>query len=225
MSVPSPTARLRWPLTHEPRWPAILAVATALLLYIALPRKLTLGPLWLVPALELALLLPLSVAASRVHLLHRPWVRPMAIVLIAIINASNVGSLALLVRELLTPGNKMIGQTLFFASASIWLTNIIVYALWFWELDRGGPNARLFGSDRGPDFLFPQMTGASAGAWPNWAPKFLDYLYVALTNATAFSPTDTMPLTPWAKTLMGVQSLVSLLTIALVAARAVNILA
>jgi uncharacterized membrane protein len=137
---------------------------------------------------------------------------------------ANVGSLLLLVHELLKPGNHMVGQRLIFSSASIWVTNVIVYALWYWELDRGGPQAREHERHRAPDFLFPQMV--TAGCAPSdWAPQFIDYLYVAFTNATAFSPTDTMPLTPWAKTLMGIQSLVSLLTIVLVAARAVNILA
>jgi len=98
-----------------------------------------------------------------------------------------------------------------------------VFALWYWELDRGGPDARRRPRHRQPDFLFPQMvTPACAG--PRWAPGFVDYLYVSFTNATAFSPTDTMPLTPWAKMLLLLQALASLLTVALVAARAVNIL-
>ena len=105
----------------------------------------------------------------------------------------------------------------------IWLTNVIVFGLWYWELDRGGPGARCRENHREPDFLFPQMS-TPAAAPPSWAPRFLDYLYVAFTNATAFSPTDTLPLTAWAKVLMAIQSLASLLTVALVAARAVNIL-
>jgi hypothetical protein len=100
---------------------------------------------------------------------------------------------------------------------------VIVFGLWYWELDRGGPSARHDPHHREPDFLFPQMATPGA-ARPDWAPGFLDYLYVSFTNATAFSPTDTMPLTPLAKGLMGVQSAASLLTVALVAARAVNIL-
>lgn len=212
------------PSKHQARWPASIAVATALLLYLILPRSLTVGPIWLVPLLELVLLIPLMIVSTRRHLLGQAWVRVTAITLIAIVNGANVGSLLLLVHELLTPGNKMIGQPLFFSSASIWVTNVIVYALWYWELDRGGPQARERVGHRAPDFLFPQMVTAAC-APAEWAPQFIDYLYVAFTNATAFSPTDTMPLTPWAKTLMGIQSLVSLLTIVLVAARAVNILA
>jgi uncharacterized membrane protein len=99
---------------------------------------------------------------------------------------------------------------------------VIVYALWFWEFDRSGPVARAQATDRIPDFLFPQMSDARLD--PDWHPTFLDYLYVSYTNATAFSPTDTMPLSRWAKMLMLVQSLVSLVTVGLVAARAVNVL-
>ena len=112
---------------------------------------------------------------------------------------------------------------LIFAAMQIWMTNVIVFGLWYWELDRGGPSARCRTSHREPDFLFPQMS-TPAAAPPDWAPMFVDYLYVAFTNATAFSPTDTLPLTTWAKVLMAVQALASLLTVALVAGRAVNIL-
>jgi len=209
---------------HEPRWPASVAVLAALALYIVLPKELTVGPQWLAPALELILLVPLAVVGSHPSTLDQPWVRQLAIALIAIVNAANVASLALLVHALFAHGSQMVGQRLFLSSASIWSTNVIVYALWFWELDRGGPRARLRSRHQPPDFLFPQMVNPDS-APQGWSPQFIDYLYVAFTNATAFSPTDTMPLTPWAKTLMGIQSLVSLLTVALVAARAVNILA
>jgi uncharacterized membrane protein len=100
---------------------------------------------------------------------------------------------------------------------------VIVFGLWYFELDRGGPTKRHQQDHREPDFLFPQMATPGAGR-PDWSPSFLDYLYVSFTNATAFSPTDTMPMTVAAKKLMGVQSVASLLTVALVAARAVNIL-
>jgi hypothetical protein len=115
------------------------------------------------------------------------------------------------------------GRELIVASVGIWLTNVIVFGLWYWELDRGGPYARHREDHPEPDFLFPQMCTPGAGR-PDWAPGFTDYLYVSLTNATAFSPTDTMPLTPMAKLLMGGQAIASLLTVAVVASRAVNIL-
>ncbi|MGI8717808.1 MAG: hypothetical protein ACR2JN_08260, partial [Lapillicoccus sp.] len=109
------------------------------------------------------------------------------------------------------------------SGAAIYATNVIAFGIWYWELDRGGPFARAGGTDPHPDFLFPQMSEPHL-APPDWEPQFLDYLYVSLTNVVAFSPTDTMPLSRWAKTLMAVQSVVALSTTALVVARAVNIL-
>jgi uncharacterized membrane protein len=220
------------PAHGEPRWPASLAVLAALALYITLDRKFQFVPIgpsslrpierWLTPILEMALLLPLSLGAPRRHHNEPKWARMAAVALIAVVNLSNVISLGLLVDGLLH-GSKTSGSPLFFAAINIWLTNVIVFALWYWELDRGGPDERSSPQHREPDFLFPQMS--TPGCAPQgWRPHFIDYLYVSFTNATAFSPTDTMPLTRWAKLLMLVQSLASLLTIAMVAARAVNIL-
>jgi uncharacterized membrane protein len=208
----------------EPRWPASLALLVALALYVTLPYKLTIGPPWTVALLELALIVPLSIMAPRRGSSEARWHRVTAIFLIAVINAANFVSLILLVHFLLLHGSKATAAQLLFSSLEIWLTNIIVFALWYWELDRGGPTARASQRHRQPDFLFPQMVtpGCAPG---HWYPRFMDYLYLAFTNATAFSPTDTLPLTAGAKLLMLVQALTSLLTVALVAARAVNILA
>jgi uncharacterized membrane protein len=223
------------PAHGEPRWPASLAVLAALTLYITLdvhfqlpfgPRALRPIERWLTPALEMALLVPLSVRVPRRHHNEPKWARLAAVALIAVVNLSNVISLGLLVDSLLH-GSKELpphpGSLLFFSAINIWLTNVIVFALWYWELDRGGPDQRSSPQHREPDFLFPQMS--TPGCAPQgWRPHFVDYLYVSFTNATAFSPTDTMPLTRWAKLLMLAQSLASLLTVAMVAARAVNIL-
>ncbi len=214
------------PAHKEPRWPASLAVLAALALYLFLPEKLTLGPNWLLPVLELALLIPLSIAAPNRRKDEPRWQRYAAVALIALVNAANIVSLVLLVHDLLfgtRPGIAIDGPGLLFSSILIWLTNVLVFGLWYWELDRGGPDDRSHPEHRQPDFLFPQMTTPHC-TQEHWSPTFMDYLYVSFTNATAFSPTDTMPLTPWAKALMAVQALISLLTIALVAARAVNIL-
>jgi len=214
------------PTHKEPRWPATLAVFTALALYWFLPEKLTLGPNWLLPLLELVLLIPLSVVAPMRYKDEPRWQRYAAVALIALVNAANIISLTLLVHDLLqgkANGKQIVGPQLLFSSILIWLTNVIVFGLWYWELDRGGPDERSHPAHRQPDFLFPQMTTPHCTD-AHWSPTFIDYLYVSFTNATAFSPTDTMPLTPGAKTLMAIQSLISLLTIALVAARAVNIL-
>jgi hypothetical protein len=141
---------------------------------------------------------------------------------VAIVTVANLINLGLLVHVMVS-GHVSNGRELVFAAVAIWLTNVIVFSLWYWQLDRGGPQARHDPDHREPDFLFPQMT-TPGSAGPGWAPSFVDYFYVSFTNATAFSPTDTMPLTVAAKALMTAQSGASLLTIALVAARAVNIL-
>jgi uncharacterized membrane protein len=212
------------PVRREARWPAALAVLATVLLYITLPETLTVGPNWLFPVLALVLLVPLWLLAPH-RLVDEPlWHRILAIALIALVNAANVASLVLLVITLVH-GSKAEGRALILNAFQIWLTNVLVFALWYWELDRAGPSARCRVDQDEPDFLFPQMQLARSAVKPmDWYPTFVDYLYLACTNATAFSPTDTMPLTPWAKMLMAVQSLVSLLTVGFVAARAVNIL-
>ncbi len=140
----------------------------------------------------------------------------------AFVSAANIYSLVALSKFLLHhhPSN---GRELIISGILIWLTNFLIFSLWYWELDRGGPGRRAEGQDGAPDFLFPQMCDDRIQP-RNWRPHFVDYLYVSLTNATAFSPTDTMPLTAVAKILMGVQSVVSLVTLGLIVARAVNVL-
>ena len=212
----------RLPSPGEPRWPATIAIVLALLIYIRLPDRLTPGPQYLVPVLEVALLIPLVIA-------HPTRIRPgskdlrwLSLILIALVLAANAGSLILLVRYLLH-GGKANGRQLIRAGIGIWVTQVLVFGLWYWELDRGGPLARARTDHDPPDFLFPQMENASLRVGP-WWPQFWDYLYLSLTNSTAFSPTDTLSLTVRAKMIMGAQSLVSLATIAIVASRAVNIL-
>ncbi|MGH9066344.1 MAG: hypothetical protein ACRD0J_02300, partial [Acidimicrobiales bacterium] len=219
----SPAAAWGAAAARDPRWPASLAVAVAVALTVTLPDPLVLYPRWILPAVEAVMVIPLTVAAPFRHHNEPSWVRLAGLVLIAVVEAANLASLTLLVNGILAGNAKATGHTLVVAAVQIYLTNIAVFALWFWELDRGGPGARMRSDHRQPDFLFPQMmTPDSAPA--GWTPGFVDYLYVAFTNATAFSPTDTMPLTPTAKSLMSVESLAALLTVAVVAARAINIL-
>ncbi len=211
--------------SFEPRWPAALAVLVAAALFLTLPDSLVLGPPWvryLVPALELAVLIPLAVTAPHRHANESGLRRKAAMTLTAMISVANAVALCFLVYELLY-GSGVRGRTLLYAAFAIWVTNIIVFALWYWELDGGGPPARLADSKKPRDFAFVQMTDPEVSA-AGWHPRFADYLYLAFTNASAFSPTDTMPLTRWAKMLMMLQSAISILTLLLVAARAVNIL-
>jgi uncharacterized membrane protein len=205
-----------------PFWGAQAVVLAAILLDLALPDKLTIGPAWLLPALEGALLIALMAAEPNPRLRHSPLRRRLALGLIGLVSAANAVSLVLLVHYLLHR-NDTNGRPLIFSGMGLWLTNVLLFGVWYWELDRGGPLARRTGSTTAPDFLFPQMS-VPEHASEGWEPGLVDYLYVSFTNATAFSPTDTMPLTPFAKTLMTIQATVALVTIGLVVARAVNIL-
>ena len=207
----------------EAFWPVQVTVLAAIALQIGLSKRLTVGPSWLLPALEGVLLLGLSMATPR-QLEHEHRRRRLtAIALTAFVSAANVFSLVELTHYLLHSKSPTNGRELVISGMLIWLTNFLIFALWYWELDRGGPGRRAAGHDGPPDFLFPQMSDDRIE--PRfWRPQFFDYLYVSLTNATAFSPTDTMPLTPMAKGIMGIQSIVSLVTLGLVISRAVNIL-
>jgi uncharacterized membrane protein len=191
-------------------------------LQVGLTKRLTVGPAWLVPALEGVLLIGLSMATPRQLEHEHKTRRRTAITLTAFVSAANVFSLVALT-SLLLHHNVSNGHTLIASGMLIWLTNFLIFALWYWEIDRGGPGRRAAGHDGPPDFLFPQMSDDRIEPL-YWRPQFIDYLYVSLTNATAFSPTDTMPLTPMAKSIMGLQSIVSLVTLGLVISRAVNIL-
>ena len=216
--------QLAWGTPSPPRsyWPVRASVVVAMALYLVLPDLLIPGPRFVVPGLEALLLVTLTVFTPHSTTEQSPARRILVTVLTALVTVANLLNLGLLVRALLRGGIDN-GRELIFSSLAIWFTNVIVFGLWYFELDRGGPVQRHHPGHREPDFLFPQMATPGAGR-PHWAPGFLDYLYVSFTNATAFSPTDTMPLTPAAKSLMAVQSAASLLTVALVAARAVNVL-
>ncbi len=207
----------------ESRMPATLAIVIAAALNYVLPGKFTAGPPWLFPLIEMAIVIPLLIARPRRRPTEARWEQIAAVVLIAVANIANVTSLYLLIRHLITSGKDITGPELLYSSVAIWLTNVIVFALWFWEIDRGGPDDRMRADHGPPDFLFPQMVTPDC-ALEAWTPRFFDYLYVSFTNATAFSPTDTMPLSPVAKMLMLAESLASLATIAIVASRAINIL-
>ena len=211
------------PGVGEAFWPAQLTILAAIGLQLLLPKRLTVGPTWLLPALEGALLIGLSFASPKELEHEHPVRRGVALGLTAVVSAGNVFSLYELIHFLLHGGHPSGGRELIISGMLIWLTNFFIFALWYWELDRGGPGKRASGKDAPPDFLFPQMTDDTIEPI-DWRPQFIDYAYVSLTNATAFSPTDTMPLTPMAKTIMGIQSLASLVTLGLVVSRAVNIL-
>jgi hypothetical protein len=214
-----------WQKAHEGehRLPVAGVVAVAIALQIALPPRFSFHPQWLLPALEGAVLLGLSIAnPTRITRTSRV-LRSASVSLLALTSLANGWSAAELARAILERHGGTDPIPLLADGSAIYLTNIIVFALWYWEWDRGGPVARSKGLRPYPDFLFPQMATPEMSP-RNWRPSFFDYLYVSLTNATAFSPTDTMPMAVWAKMLMAGQSLVALVTVALVVSHAVNIL-
>jgi hypothetical protein len=207
----------------EYRLPVAAAVALAIVLQLVLPAHLVISPRWLFPVLEAMLFVGLTAANPRRINRTSSALGAASVTLIALISLANAWSTGELIRGLVNGSEGDNAGLLLARGASVYVTNILVFALWYWEWDRGGPVARAQGLRPYPDFLFPQMTQPDL-APPDWEANFLDYLYVSFTNATAFSPTDTMPLSRWAKMLMLLQSSVALLTVAFVVARAVNIL-
>ena len=211
---------------HERRWPATVTVAAVLGLQLALPNEVAAGPRWLLPVVEVALLAPVAVANPVTLSRDTRWLRRAALALIAVLAAANAGHLVRLVAVLVS-GSRTDPPVLVQAALLIWITNVAAAGLALWEVDRGGPFARDPRHARAPgrpDLLFPQMSGVPGWDAAAWRPAFTDYLFVAFTAATAFSPTDTMPLSGRAKLMMTATASVSLLTLAVVAARAVNVL-
>ena len=212
------------PTRGERRWPITLSVLAAIVFQILLPPHVTDWlPRALPPALEGALLIGLTVADPVRVERGGTLMRAATIILIFLVTFANAASAVLLIRAILEGKAGNSAAPLFATGASIWATNVIAFGLWYWEFDRGGPIPRAQGTIRQPDLMFPQMSSPEL-APSDWEPQFVDYLYMSFTNATAFSPTDVMPLARWAKLTMLVQSAVSLAIAALVIARAVNIL-
>jgi hypothetical protein len=229
-------------LTTQPSdfWLARGAILVIVMLQIGIVNDLAVGPRWLAPSLELALLIPLSLATAWTQKRargastgaewasigrHRRIVRRLAIVLTAICTLMNFSALARLIAAIFA-GHAGSGKALLLDATNIWATNVVVFALWFWTLDRGGPAARGLISEAKSDFLFTQQQAGviDRDQFKDWSPGFIDYLFLAFTNATAFSPADTFPLTTRAKLLMMAEAAISLCTIAIVASRAVGIL-
>jgi uncharacterized membrane protein len=216
-------ARLHHLAHLEPYWQVHLAILVAIGLQLGLSNKLSVGPKDLIAASEALLLLALTVFGYKRHKAIQHLRRSLAIVLIALVSAANMVSLILVIKELFK-GHHITGSELIISALAIYLTNIIIFGIWYWELDDNTPNEH-GEKKKEVDFLFPQMSAQDVfPAFVHWNPTFTDYLYVSLTNASAFSPTDTMPLTHRAKMLMSAQSTVSLITVVLVIARAANIL-
>jgi hypothetical protein len=212
------------PKRLEPRWPAMLALFAVGGLRLALPESLSIGPDWLLITIVAVLMIPTIWARHRgLDQLSKV----LGYILTSIVTVDMVWSLALLVAAL--PSHKESPLDMLRSAAALWITNILVFASWYWRLDAGGPHAReLRGVHTDGAFLFPQMTLTPQKSRDMdeqcWSPGFVDYLFLAFNTSTAFSPTDSPVLSAWAKVLMMVQALISFATVALLAARAVNIL-
>lgn len=206
---------------HDPIWHVEAVMVVAIVLQLALPDRFVFGGRWLLPVLEVLLVLLLAATTPKQKVFQSLKRRINVVLLIGVAALGNLYALSQVASHLLQQGRINNGRDLILTAINIYLTNIVIFALLYWEMDAGGPGHRHAASDEERDFLFPQSQIASQ---KSWHPTFVDYLYVSSTNATAFSPTDTMPLTRRAKLLMLVQSVVSLVVVALVAARAVNIL-
>jgi uncharacterized membrane protein len=208
----------------EHRLPVGLAIVALISLQVKVPASLAFKPWYLLPAIEAALFIVLTIASPWRLNRESKLLRAIGLGLVTVASVATLWSAARLAYGLIrgtTAADNAI--ELLLNAGAVWLTNVIVFALWYWEFDRGGPAARANARKPYPDFLFPQMTSPEL-APPDWEPTFVDYLYLSFTNTTAFSPTDVMPLSRWAKLAMFVQSGVSLVLVALVVARAVNIL-
>jgi hypothetical protein len=207
------------PIVREPRWPAFVAMLAASGVYLALPEPLSLGPSWMLLAVVVFLMIPIVMSDRRGQ--HRVT-RILTFIANGIITIAMIASLILLVRGI--PEHLETPKALLRSASALWITNILVFALWYWKLDAGGPLRRDHSQGLShSSFLFPQMLSREEQD-PSWKPHFVDYLFLAFNTSTAFSPTDTAVLSRWAKLATMVQSLISLTIVVLLAARAVNIL-
>ncbi len=218
-------ARPAWqhPTAAEHRWPAFLAVAVVIAGQSWVAEVLSLNPWWVYP-LVTGFLLLVSLAIYLPTRREPPRaLRFLSLGLTGVLVVASIVTLVLLIREVFV-GLNLTATRLFLTGIIFWTQNIAVFALLFWELDGNGPEARAKGDPDYPDLIFPQQqTGQEGLAPPDWKPMFADYLFTALNTATAFSPTEAMPYSRWAKLVMGVESVVSLATIAMLVARAINI--
>ncbi|HEV7218854.1 MAG: hypothetical protein ACHP8A_00915 [Terriglobales bacterium] len=203
----------------EPRWLALIAMLASGLVYAALPSSLSVGPRWLLLVVIIAIVVSV-VISHRVG--HHTADRIIGYAASGILTLALIWSLGLLVAAI--PKHDIDPKVLLRSAVALWVTNILVFALWYWRLDAGGPHEREKeqGHKEGA-FLFPQMNLAETSD-PDWSPNFVDYLFLAFNTSTALSPADTQALSRWAKILMMIQATISLTVLALLAARAVNIL-
>jgi uncharacterized membrane protein len=207
----------------EPRWPMTTAVLAATILYVGTPHRGRVPGWWVFPVVQLVLL-GVLIAQDPGRIDRRsPTLRRLMVALLVVMTFGTVLSVTVLAYDILVAARGVTATVLLGRGAAIWVENVILFSLWYWEFDRGGPAERAAGSPVAPSFAFPENATPEL-APPGWRPAYPDYLYLAFTNATAFSPTDTLPVRRWAKLTMMVQSALSLVIAILVIARAINVL-
>jgi hypothetical protein len=218
MTVPTKAPRI------EPRWPVVLTVLAVVCLLAVLPERIRLLPIWLSYVVAIAVIAPM--AAVTLTTAKARWLRIERIITLLFFVVVGVGTLtglAYLIHTMVHRSAETTGLQLLTSSIAFWVINVLIFSLLYWQIDRGGPEARVNNAGAKPDWLFPQAS-SSENVPPNWRPLFVDYLFLGFSTATAFSTTDALPLTSRAKMLMMGESSISLVTIVVVASRAINIL-
>lgn len=203
------------------RWAALLGMVAVGVIYAILPSRLIIGPSWLLLAIEAVFIIPLVIYMLSGRELSHATIRTLILVLLGILTLGLAIGVFLLIALITTEPRDVTAVILLRSAALLWGFNVLVFALWYWEIDGGGPYKRHLTGHQATDFMFPQQVD---GNKTGWVSHFLDYLFLAFTGATALSPADTYPLTKTAKTLMMIEAILSMTIIVLLAARAVNIL-
>ena len=209
----------------EPRWPVAIAILAVILLLALLPGRLMLVPSWVPYVVGIVVLVPM--AAVGLTAAKAQWLRVermITLLFFVFTGAGTLANLANLIGAMVRRSAEISGLQLLTSSIAVWVTNVLMFSLLYWQIDRGGPEARVNNAGTRPDWLFPQMGAPTEDVPPDWRPAFVDYLFLGYSTATAFSTTDVMPLTSRAKMLMMLESTISLATIVVVASRAINIL-
>ena len=221
MEVNSPVK----PVSMEPRWPGILAVLVVLIILVILPGRISLFPVWAPYVLGVVVITPMAGSGFAAG---RGWWETLERIVtilffVVVLTAGVLVNLSYLIRAMIRMPDEVTGMELLTSSIAVWVANVLAFSLLYWQLDRGGPAARENRERIRPDWTFPQ-TGVPGEVPPDWQPRFVDYLFLGFSTATAFSPTDALPLTARAKILMMIESSISLTTVVMVASRAINIL-
>ena len=209
----------------EPRWPVVLAILAMIGLLALLPGRIRLFPIWFPYVIGIAVIVPM--AAVGLTAAKARWLRVermVTLLFFVVVVVGTLANLANLINAMVHRSAEISGLQLLTSSIAVWVTNVLMFSLLYWQIDRGGPEARVNNAGTKPDWLFPQEGAPAEDVPPGWRPTFVDYLFLGYSTATAFSTTDVMPLTSRAKMLMMLESTISLVTIVVVASRAINIL-